>query len=101
MYVRVDSLGQHGLSASQMLEAAEMATLELGLAEGLQLVHGKDHGLRRYFETGGHIRFTSWGDPYVPVFGKAPPANSSRCRGPGGCFPHQACPYRGADCAGH
>ena len=68
MYVRVDSIPRHGLSAEQMLEAVEMATIELGLAEALQMVHGCELGLRRYFETGGHIRFTSWGDPYVPVY---------------------------------
>jgi hypothetical protein len=68
MYVRIDSIGRHGLSADQMLDAAATALLELGLAAALQMVHGEEHGLRRYFETGGSIRFTSWGDPYVPVF---------------------------------
>lgn len=24
-------------------------------------------GVARYFEMGGSVRFTSWGDPYVPA----------------------------------
>jgi hypothetical protein len=67
MYVRVDSIPQHGLSAEQMIDATVIALQELGIAEALVMVHGPERGLRRYFEAGGHMRFTSWGDPYVPV----------------------------------
>lgn len=68
MYVRVDSIPQHGLSAEQMIDATVLALTELGIAEALVMVHGPERGLRRYYEAGGHVRFTSWGDPYVPVF---------------------------------
>lgn len=68
MYVRIDAIHRAGLSADQMLESAAIALLELGTAEALALVHGPERGLRRYFEAGGQVRFTSWGDPYVPVF---------------------------------
>jgi hypothetical protein len=67
MYVRVDSIPRHGLSAEQMIESAVFALQELGIAEALVMVHGPERGLRRYFEVGGRMRFTSWGDPYVPV----------------------------------
>jgi hypothetical protein len=68
MYVRIDSIGKAGLSAEQMIECALVALAELAVAEALALVHGPERGLRRYFEAGGQVRFTSWGDPYVPVF---------------------------------
>jgi hypothetical protein len=68
MYVRIDALGEAGLTADQMLDAVVMAVRELGIVMGLQTVHGREAGLRRYFEIGGHVRFTSWGDPYVPVY---------------------------------
>ena len=68
MYVRVDTIARHGLTADQMIESAALALQELGTAEALVMVHGPERGLARYFEVGGHIRFTSWGDPYVPVF---------------------------------
>lgn len=99
MYVRIDSIGRHGLTADQMLDAAALALTELGVAEALAMVHGPERGLRRYFEAGGAIRFTPRGDPYVPVTGKPPAANAGRCPGPGGCFPHQECPYSADDCA--
>lgn len=67
MYVRVDAIGQAGLSAGQMLEALDLSLRELAIAEALCLVHGREAGMARYFEMGGSVRFTSWGDPYVPV----------------------------------
>jgi hypothetical protein len=67
MYVQPKALTQMGLTADQMIESAAIALQELGIAEALVMVHGPDRGLRRYFEAGGHMRFTSWGDPYVPV----------------------------------
>jgi hypothetical protein len=76
MYVRVDSIAQHGLSADQMIDAAVTALRELAVAQALVLVHGPARGLRRYFEAGGCVRFTAWGDPYVPIL--APKRRSLR-----------------------
>jgi hypothetical protein len=78
MYVRVDSIGKAGLTAGQMLAATEMALAELGLAQGLVLVHGPRRGYQRYVEAGGHIRFTSYGEPFVPVY---PARRERRARG--------------------
>jgi hypothetical protein len=68
MYVRIDSIASHGLTVDQVIDATVLALQELGVAMALQTVHGREAGLRRYFEAGGHVRFTSWGDPYVPVY---------------------------------
>jgi hypothetical protein len=68
MYVQPQALGQMGLTAEQMIDAVVLALTELGIAEALVMVHGRERGLRRYFEVGGHLRFTPWGDPYVPVY---------------------------------
>lgn len=68
MYARVDSIGRHGLSVDQVLDAIVLALSELAAARALVMIHGPEAGLRRYYQAGGHIRFTSWGDPYVPVY---------------------------------
>jgi hypothetical protein len=73
MYVRVDAIGQAGLSAGQALDTMSLALHELGTAQALAMIHGPERGYRRYVELGGCVRFTPWGDPYVPVW---PPSRS-------------------------
>jgi hypothetical protein len=68
MYVRIDAIGKVGLTSGQVLAAVELAMTELGIAQGLALVHGPERGYRRYVEAGGAVRFTSYGEPFVPVY---------------------------------
>jgi hypothetical protein len=76
MYVRADSIGKAGLTTGQMLAAVELALTELGIAQALAMVHGPERGYRRYIEMGGSVRFTSYGEPFVPVY----PAKRERRR---------------------
>jgi hypothetical protein len=104
MYVQVDSIPRHGLSADQMIDATILAMTELAVAEALILVHGTRRGIERYQERGGCVRWTPWGMVFVPVFApkrrrRSSDPNAGRCHGPGGCFPDEPCPYRADDCA--
>jgi hypothetical protein len=102
MYVQVDSIPRHGLSAEQMIDAAVLAMTEYAMAEALVMVHGPRRGILRYLEMGGCIRWTSWGAVFVPVFApkrRRSDPNAGRCPGPGGCFPDEPCAYRADDCA--
>lgn len=67
MYVRIDALGKVGLPAESVMRGISMALTELGTAMALQLIHGRERGLARYYELGGNVRFTSYGDPFIPV----------------------------------
>jgi hypothetical protein len=68
MYVQVDSIPRHGLSADQMIDAVALSMTEYALAEALVMVHGPRYGIQRYLEMGGCIRWTPWGAVFVPVF---------------------------------
>lgn len=65
-WVRLCEIGQAGLNADQMLAAIEMATIELGIAMALSMIHG-DRWPEVYKAHGGHIRFDASGEPCVPV----------------------------------
>lgn len=67
MYVRVETMTRAGLTPDQLTGAAALAVTELGVAEGLVMIHGPERGARRYFEAGGCVRFDAAGNPWVPV----------------------------------
>lgn len=71
-WVKIAELGRAGLTADQILDAITMALTELGIAQGLVVIHG-DRAARVYAEHGGHIRFDDDGDPCVPIPNEAPP----------------------------
>jgi hypothetical protein len=77
MYVQVDSIPKHGLSAEQMIDATVLAMTEYAVAEALVMVHGVRRGIERYLEAGGCIRWTPWGAVFVPVYA---PKRRSRAR---------------------
>ena len=43
------------------------AMTELAVAEGLVLIHGREHGARRYLEIGGTVRMSDLGEPMIWV----------------------------------
>jgi len=67
MYVRIDAIGSAGLPAEAALRGFMLALTELGVMQALALIHGTERGYRRYVEAGGAVRFTSYGDAFVPV----------------------------------
>jgi hypothetical protein len=68
MYVRLPDVSRAGLTASEAVAVVALATIELGTAQALVLIHGDVRGYRRYFEAGGAVRFGADGEPWVPVF---------------------------------
>jgi hypothetical protein len=49
-------------------DAAELlatALTDLAVARSLVLMHGERHGLRRYIEAGGRVRFDDQGEPVI------------------------------------
>jgi hypothetical protein len=67
MYVMFSALAEAELTTGQKTSSLALAIIELGVAEGLVLIHGPDRGVRRYFEAGGAMRFDAQGNPWVPV----------------------------------
>lgn len=51
------------LPADEVIAALAMAMEELAIAQALVIVHGQEHGARRYVEAGGHVRFDAEGEP--------------------------------------
>jgi len=55
------------LTPDQRISLVAAALTELGIARALVMIHGWDRGARRYADLGGCVRFTSDGEPMLPV----------------------------------
>ena len=62
--IRLDRL-LNELSPNDALTAVAVAIEELGMAQALCIVHGRDRGVKRFVEAGGHIRFDDDGKPVI------------------------------------
>jgi hypothetical protein len=64
-WIRIEDIARSDLSADQKIALTAMALEELGVAQGLVLIHGREHGARVYAQHGGQVRFDSEGEPVI------------------------------------
>jgi hypothetical protein len=76
--VRLDQLAAEDLSAEEKIAALALAIHDLGVAMGLVMIHGQEHGAQVYLDHGGSIRLDPDGNVLVPVPGNDP--SEIRCR---------------------
>jgi len=67
MYVRIDAITKAGLPGEEVVRVFVQAMTEQAVAEALQMIHGRERGYQRYVEAGGAVRFTSYGEPFIPA----------------------------------
>lgn len=66
MWIRMDDITDHSdLSIRQKIDLLAMAMEEYALATSLIMIHGKERGLKRYWEAGGHVNYDAAGEPVV------------------------------------
>jgi hypothetical protein len=64
-WIRLVDLPDSGLSAQRVIHLLAIAMTELGLAQGLVLVHGREQGVQRYAAAGAIICFDAEGEPVI------------------------------------
>lgn len=55
------------LTPDQRISLLATAIEELGIFQGLMIIHGIEHAAQLYREAGGHIRFSSAGEPMISL----------------------------------
>jgi hypothetical protein len=66
-WIRVDELGEAGLTTEEKITAIAMLLEEHATCTALQLIHGPAKGYARYLETGGHVHYDVKDRPVVAL----------------------------------
>jgi hypothetical protein len=68
-WIRIADIGDRALmlTTDQRIQLLAVALTELAVYQALVMVHGSEHGARRFAEAGGHVRFRDDGEPVISL----------------------------------